>query len=176
MSDADTMTAIQSPRLASPHLEVRECGAKGKGVFATAPIAKGSLIATVSGFPLKTADITDDLMAMQVGDEDWLCSHGEFLDDYINHSCAPNAGFAQGTPVFYALRDIQPEEEVCFHYSTSVSLQGWSLHCLCGDKNCHGTILPLKDMPAQIQQQLLPFAMNYIRQQEIFSISISKIT
>ena len=43
---------------------------------------------------------------MQVGPDRWLCSAGEALDDCINHSCDPNAGFATGEPVLYALRDI----------------------------------------------------------------------
>ena len=43
---------------------------------------------------------------MQVDEDVWLCSDGKSLDDCVNHSCDPNAGFAGNDPVLYALRDI----------------------------------------------------------------------
>ena len=52
----------------------------------------------------------------------------------------PNAGFAAGEPVLYALRDIRAGEEVCFDYSTAMSEAGWELECRCGAAGCRGVV------------------------------------
>ncbi len=78
------------PDMQSPRLEVRQTETKGRGVFAVEPIAKGSRILEFQGRVLKSAELTDDLLAMQIGPDDWLCSDGSLLDDCVNHSCEPN--------------------------------------------------------------------------------------
>ena len=60
-------------------------GAKGRGVFALEPIQRGQRIVALEGRLLPTAALTDDLLAMQVDHDLWLCSDGSSLDDMINH-------------------------------------------------------------------------------------------
>src|SRR6267142_1403660 len=103
-----------------PELEVRPTAHKGRGVFARSPIARGQMILEFQGRVLPTRELTDDLLAMQIGPDLWLCSDGSLLDDCVNHSCEPNAGFKDGEPILFALRDIAIDEEIIWDYSTSI--------------------------------------------------------
>ncbi|MDC8783602.1 SET domain-containing protein [Roseateles koreensis] len=59
---------------------------------------------------------------------------------HINHSCAPNAQLriSQGRVEFYALRDIEPGEELSCDYGESHH-EG-RLRCRCGAPNCAGRL------------------------------------
>jgi SET domain-containing protein len=144
-------------------LEARDAGAKGRGVFATAPIRAGELITPFTGWLLKTAELTDDLFALQVGGDLWLCSHGDQLDDCINHSCEPNTGFITGETVLYALRDITAGEEITFDYSTSISEAGWTLECACGARRCRKVVRPWGQMPESYRLAMEHAALGYLR-------------
>jgi SET domain-containing protein len=149
--------------MTDPVLEIRPAGAKGRGVFAGEPIAAGRRIVALGGRLLTTADLTDDLLALQVGDDLWLCSDGSLLDDMINHSCDPNAGFPDGEPVLSALRDIAAGEEIGWDYSTSIAEPGWSLDCRCGAANCRGVVRPWGELSAPDRDRLRGLAVRYLR-------------
>ena len=149
--------------MADPVLEIRPAGAKGRGVFAGESIAAGRRITALGGRVLTTAALTDDLLALQVGDDLWLCSDGSLVDDMINHSCAPNAGFADGEAVLYALRDIAAGEEVSWDYSTSIAEPGWSLECRCGAANCRGVVRPWGELSAADRDRLRGVALRYLQ-------------
>jgi SET domain-containing protein len=144
-------------------LEIRPAGEKGLGVFARLPIAAGELVVELGGVVLTTAELTDDLLALQLGPDSWLCSNGSLLDDRINHSCDPNAGFSHGTPVLYALRDIAPDEEIAWDYSTSLSEPGWSLDCCCGATNCRQVVKSWGELDPADRERLRPVALGYLR-------------
>lgn len=59
---------------------------------------------------------------------------------HVNHSCAPNAvlRIRQGRAEFYAMRDIDPGEEICADYGESHH-EG-RLRCRCGAPNCKGRL------------------------------------
>jgi hypothetical protein len=147
----------------NPKLEVRQTEKMGRGVFAVEPIAKGSRILEFQGRVLKSADLTDDLLAMQVGPDDWLCSDGSSLDDCVNHSCEPNGGFLQGDLVLYALRDIDAGEEIGWDYSTSIGELGWTLDCRCGFASCRGTVRSWPDLTPVDRDRLQRTALRYLR-------------
>lgn len=149
--------------MANLPLEIRAAGPKGRGVFASAPIGKGQLLTPFTGWLLKTADLTDELFALQVGVDLWLCSHGDQLDDCINHSCEPNAGFITGETVLHALRDIGAGEEIGFDYATSIDEAGWRLDCACGSPRCRGVILPWSEMPTSYREFMKHAALAYLR-------------
>jgi SET domain-containing protein len=149
----------------NPKLEVRPAGPKGRGVFAAERIVRGSLIMRLSGYLLPTAALTDDLMALQVGKDLWLCSDGSLLDDLVNHSCDPNTGFSDGKPVLYALRDIESGEEIGWDYSTSISESGWHLECRCGSAGCRGIVRPWGELTDEDRDRLRAYALHYLREQ-----------
>ncbi len=144
-------------------LEVRETQRKGRGVFTTAPIAAGTRIVAIAGKKYRAGDIPPEALAMQIDDDWWLCSEGENLDDYINHSCVPNTGFVHNNPVLYALRDIAAGEELSWDYSTSISESGWNLACLCEATSCRGIVLPFGELSPEQQRRLEPIALAYLQ-------------
>jgi SET domain-containing protein len=150
--------------MSHPKLEVRDAGGKGRGVFAVVPIARGDLVAPFTGWTLATSQLTDDLFALQIGHDLWLCSHGDQLDDCINHSCDPNTGFTGGAPVLFALRDIAAGEEIGFDYSTSISETGWTLDCACGSPHCRKLIRSWGEMPLEYRERWRRCVLTYLRE------------
>jgi SET domain len=146
-----------------PKLEIRQTQTKGRGVFALEPIANGRAILEFKGRLLRTAELTEDLLAMQVGLDEWLCSDGSLLDDCVNHSCEPNGGFLHGDPVLYALRDIAAGEEIGWDYSTSIAEPGWALECRCGAPACRGIVRPWGELEPQDRDRLRAVALRYLR-------------
>jgi SET domain len=146
-----------------PGLEVRTTADKGRGAFATRRIPQGETIAAIQGWHARTNELLENWFAMQVGPDTWLCSEGTHLDDCINHSCDPNAGFVSGEPVLVALRDIAPGEEIGWDYSTSISEVGWSLECRCSAANCRGVIRSWGELTMAERERLQPNALAYLR-------------
>ena len=144
-------------------LEVRMTSNMGQGVFATAPIAAGMTLVPCGGWLATTAELDDDWHAMQVGPDLWLCSSGDNLDDYINHSCEPNAAFVNGEPVLIALRDIAPGEQITWDYSTSLAEAGWTLECLCGSASCRSIVRSWWELTDAERERLRPLALAYLR-------------
>lgn len=146
-----------------PHLEIRDAGEKGRGVFATQPIASGERIAEVQGWLAAGNELDENWFALQVGPDLWLCSDGESLDDCINHSCDPNAGFVTGKPVLHALRAIAAGEEIAWDYSTSLAEAGWTLDCCCGAARCRKIVRSWWELRDEERRRLRPMALAYLR-------------
>jgi SET domain-containing protein len=147
----------------SPALEVREAAGRGRGLFAAQPIVAGAFIVEMRGEVVAEADLPDRGMAMQIGDDLWLFSEGDSLDDCGNHSCEPNSGFTTGEPALFALRDIAAGEEITWDYSTSIDCDDWSLECRCGARNCRGTIRPWRELSKADRERLTAIALRYLR-------------
>jgi hypothetical protein len=145
-------------------LEVRMTPNMGRGVFATQPIARGTCLVVCQGWLAKSDALEDDWHAMQVGPDLWLCSGGENLDDCINHSCEPNAGFVTGEPALFALRDIEVGAQIFWDYSTSISEAGWTLDCLCGSPTCRKVIRSWHELTAEERARLNGIALFYLRE------------
>ncbi len=144
------------------NLEVRTTPDRGRGLFAAEAIPRGQEIVKFTGWEAHGADLDDAWMAMQIGPDLWLCSHGEAADDCSNHSCDPNAGFTTGAPTLFALRDIAVGEEICWDYSTSISEAGWSLQCRCGTKHCRGAVRAWPELTPGERARLEPITLRYL--------------
>lgn len=94
------------------HLEVRESDIDGRGVFAAAAIAKGQEIGTYHGRRAKR----NGKYVLWITDLDGLEYGISGTTDlrYLNHSPEPNAEF--DGHVLYASKNIQPGDEITFHY------------------------------------------------------------
>jgi hypothetical protein len=152
--------------MSEPRLEIRQTQAKGRGVFAQEAIVRGRRILEFQGRILATSELTDDLLAMQVGPDEWLCSDGSLLDDCVNHACDPNAGFLDGAPILYALRDIAAGEEIGWDYSTSIGEPGWTLECRCGSPLCRGVVRSWPELTPAQRERLRPLALSYLRDEQ----------
>jgi SET domain-containing protein len=126
-------------------------GTHGRGVFTEEPIRASSLIIRFTGPFLRYAETSAATYALQIGPDLYIGASGGF-DDYINHSCDPNAGLRiAGTAAdLYAIRDIAAGEEIFFDYSTTLDEDDFTMRCLCGAPGCRGTIRDGKYLPEDV--------------------------
>ena len=136
----------------SPKTEVRESKIHGRGLFATADIAKDEIVA-VKGGHIVTREvlqreivpklgpveiqIDDDLFIAPVTDEE-----RELSMLYSNHSCDASLG-VRGEITFVAMRDIRAGEELTHDWAMTDD-EDYSVECRCGAPNCR-KILTCKD-------------------------------
>jgi len=134
-------------------LVVRQ-GTHGQGVFTEEPIAAATSIIRFTGPLLRHAETTAATLALQIGPDQYIGSSGGF-DDFINHSCEPNAGFKiEGTVAdLYAIRDIAAGEEILFDYSTTLDEDDFTMACQCGRPSCRKIIGDGKYLPHDVWQR-----------------------
>jgi hypothetical protein len=135
----------------------------GRGVYATEPIARGTCLVRCEGWLARNDELDEDWLAMQVGPDLWLCSAGDCLDECMNHSCDPNAGFIRGEPVLYALCEIAVGEQIVWDYSTSIAEAGWTLECRCGSEKCRTTVRSWWELEEVERDRLEAIALRYLR-------------
>jgi hypothetical protein len=148
------------------HLSIKG-GTHGRGVFTDEPIAAGTLIVTFTGPFLRYAETTPRTYALQIGPDLYIgASSGP--DDFINHSCEPNAGFRiEGTTAdLHAIRDIEAGEEILFDYSTTLDEDDFTMVCQCGTPSCRKVIGDAKYLPEKIwkKYETLGILPAYVRQ------------
>lgn len=140
-------------RRAGSHIE-------GRGLFATANIDEGELIAVKAGRVVNEAlvrQMTRESILhgsqQQIGRDEFLIGLDENEEDEnlvgYNHSCDPNAyvhidGSKQLAYVL-ARRDIAPGEEITTDYSVSHMSNTHRLLCRCGSPLCRGIVQPHYD-------------------------------
>jgi hypothetical protein len=134
-------------------LVVRQ-GTHGRGVFTEEPIAAATWIIRFTGPLLRHAETTAKTLALQIGPDLYIGASGGF-DDFINHSCEPNAGFKiEGmTADLYAIRDIAVGEEILFDYSTTLDEDDFTMTCQCGRPCCRAIIGDGKYLPPDVWQR-----------------------
>ncbi len=130
----------------APGLSIRKSPINGKGCFATIRFRRRCKIAEYTGerIPDLEAQRRGGRSKLRICDIDgrWSLdgSRGGNGTHYINHCCEPNA-YMRGTKghvLFFALRDIQPGEEITVDYGDT--LHPDSKRCYCGAQSCRGTI------------------------------------
>jgi SET domain-containing protein len=146
-------------------LFAEDSGIHGLGVYTRRDIAKGALVIECMGIVRHKDEVYEGLRALQIGPETYLAEDfsNPRLDDFINHSCDPNVGFADGSLKMYALRDIRPGEELFWDYRTSINEAGWEVPCTCGTVNCRGRIQSYCDLPDDEQSRLRGIVLEYLR-------------
>ena len=144
---------------ASPLIESRHSDIHGRGVYAVAPIKKGTRIIEYLGERISHNEA--DLRYERKGDDDghtflFIASNRTVIDAgvdgndarFINHSCAPNCETViEGSRVYIdAVRNIKPGEELGYDYqltweSTDDPAELALYACRCGARRCRGTML-----------------------------------
>ncbi len=131
----------------SPKTEVRESSIHGRGLFATAPIAQGEVVAVKGGHIInreQLREITPKLgpVEIQIGDDLFIApvtpEEREASMLYSNHSCDANLGL-RGEVTFVALRDIPVGAELTHDWCITDD-DDYSLKCNCGSTNCRTTL------------------------------------
>ena len=151
----------------SPLVEARHSKIHGTGVYAIAPIKKGTRVLEYLGERISHAEA--DRRYEKKGDDDghtflFIASNRTVIDAgvagndarFINHSCAPNCETViEGSRVFIdACRTIRPGEELGYDYqltweSTDDPTELALYECRCGAKKCRGTMLDREPLDKQ---------------------------
>jgi uncharacterized protein len=131
----------------APGLTIKRSPINGKGCFAANMFRRGKKIAEYTGeriSDLEARKRARHRRILRICDIDGRISldgaRGGNGTHYINHSCAPNAYMkaVYGHVLFFALRDINPGEEITIDYEQT--LHPDSKRCRCGAESCRGTI------------------------------------
>jgi uncharacterized protein len=128
----------------SPKTEVRNSPIHGRGLFATAEIAKDEVVLVKGGHiinrKLLKEEITPLLGPVEIQIDDDLFIAPVTPDEreasmlYSNHSCDANLGI-RGEISFVALRDIKAGEELTHDWCTTDD-DDYRQECNCGSANC----------------------------------------
>jgi hypothetical protein len=133
----------------SPRLAVRKSGIYGKGCFALAHFPARKKFAFYGGEIVRGSRRIEDRLAEQEAIKVIRLKNNLAIDgavggnetSYINHSCDPNA-YMRVVPgdrvAFFALRDIQPGEEITINYRDPNHPEV----CRCGAANCRSKPRP----------------------------------
>lgn len=130
----------------APGLAIGESPINGKGCFATRPFPRKRKIAEYVGERISGAEANRRahrrILRICGIDDKWSLdgSRGGNGTHYINHSCSPNAFMKTlyGHILFFALKDIEPGEEITIDYEDT--LHPDSKRCSCGARQCRGTL------------------------------------
>lgn len=130
----------------SPKLEARPRPEKGGcGIYAREWVQRGELLVGWGGDVLTGEQLADmpaliQRYSIQVEENLYLVTTRPIAPaDYVNHCCDPNAGLS-GQMTLVALRNIAPNEEVCFDYAMSDGSPYDEFNCACGAPNCRGRV------------------------------------
>jgi len=128
----------------SSKTEVRESAIHGRGLFATADIAKDEIVAVKGGHIVDRKTLREKITPMlgpveiQIGDDLFIApvsdQERELSMLYSNHSCDPNVG-VRGEITFVALRVIRAGEELTHDWAMTDD-DDYSVDCNCGMANC----------------------------------------
>ena len=128
-------------------VQVRPSTIDGHGVFAAEAVAAHKKIGEIRGESISVEDARvratrhERIMIVEVSPRRAI-DFSKSTDPmrFTNHSCQPNARLCirQGRVEFYALRDIEPGEEITVNYGETH--HDGQLACRCGAPGCVGRL------------------------------------
>jgi hypothetical protein len=141
-------------------LILQECPNR-RGVFAGERIFAGEEVLTFLGPLIRRRDMPvihsqDEDYYLQIGDNLFIGPSGE-IDDYINHSCDPNAGVVieNNTAKLVAIETIERGKEIRFDYSTTMHRPVLVMKCWCESSICRGKVVDFIYLPGEIQAKYI---------------------
>ena len=155
----------------SPKTQVRESPIHGRGLFATADIAKDEVVAVKGGHIITREELRDinarlGPVEIQIGDDLFIApvtdDERELSMVYSNHSCDPNLGL-RGEITFVAMRDIRAGEELTHDWAMTDDDDS-STKCSCGVPNCRGTITGKDWQRPELQKKFAGYFSAYLAQ------------
>jgi SET domain-containing protein len=136
----------------SPKTEVRKSKIHGRGLFASADIAKDEIVAVKGGHIIDRNTLREKItpalgpVEIQIADDLFIApvtrEERELSMLYSNHSCDPNLGM-RGEITFAAMRDICVGEELTHDWAMT-DHDDYSVECNCNAPGCR-KILTGKD-------------------------------
>ena len=154
----------------SPKTEVRESKIHGRGLFTTADIAKGEVVAIKGGHIVDREtlrrEITPKLgpVEIQIGDDLFIApvtdGERELSMLYSNHSCDANVGM-RGEITFVAMRNIGAGEELTHDWCVTDD-DDYSVKCNCRSSNCRGTLTGKDWQRSDLQKRYAGYFSSYL--------------
>lgn len=151
----------------TPKAEVRDAARKGRGLFATAPIDVGDVVAAWGGevMQLTAFDAESEhrrTHGIQIADDLYMVGP-ESPDpaDFANHSCDPNTGIV-GNILLVAMTAIEPGEEICFDYAMADTDDYDEFVCECGSAQCRRLVTGGDWRLPDLQERYRGFMSSYI--------------
>ena len=154
----------------SQKTEVCESEIHGRGLFATAGIAKGEVVAVKGGHIVDREtlrrEITPKLgpVEIQIGDDLFIApvtdDERELSMLYSNHSCDANLGM-RGEITFVAMRDIRAGEELTHDWATTDD-DDYSIACKCGSAKCRRTLTGKDWQRPELQKRYAGYFSSYL--------------
>ena len=154
----------------SPKTEVRESPIHGRGLFATAAIAKGEVVLIKGGHIVDREtmrrEVAPKLGPVEIQIDENFCiapvtqEERELSMLYSNHSCDANLGM-RGEITFVAMRDIAAGEELTHDWCTTDD-DDYAVDCNCGSSNCRHTLTGKDWRRPELQAQYAGYFSAYL--------------
>ena len=166
------MAAIKMMPLSyrSPKAEVRESEIHGRGLFATADIAKDEIVAVKGGRIVERKTLREEItpllgpVEIQIADDLFIApitsEERELSMLYLNHSCNANLGI-RGQITFVAMRDVPAGEELTHDWAMTDD-DDYSVECKCGAPNCRKTVTGKDWQRPELQKRYADYFSAYL--------------
>ena len=138
-------------------------------VVATKKILKGDILLKLQG----TISASPDKYSIQIGEKEHLFPFSENPADetsafrFINHSCSPNSYFDIPNRSLIALKDIEVNEELVYHYCTTEFEMASPFKCLCGTTDCLIEIRGFRYLPDKMKKELFPLLARHLKKNRV---------
>jgi hypothetical protein len=152
----------------TPSAQVGDAGAAGLGVFATAPIPAGEVVAAFGGHVADRAEFEHlppdrQVHSLQIAEQLFLvCPERAEPADRFNHSCEPNCGIA-GNVILVTLRPVAAGEQLTFDYAMCDSDPYDEFECVCGTASCRGKVTGNDWMIPELQDRYRGWFSSYLQ-------------
>ena len=137
-------------------VKVLNTKSRGRGVFASAKIEAGSLIASFDGdiyyWDWPSLPLPDDAFEHAIPFADNYVRDSKGIARYVNHSCNPNCGIRDLFDIA-TIRAIEPGEELVWDYDTAQDDDAWTMDCECGEATCRKTIRGYRYLSQELRSQ-----------------------
>jgi hypothetical protein len=154
----------------SPKTEVRESKIHGRGLFATADIAKDEIVAAKGGHIVDRKTLRETItprlgpVEIQIDDDLFIAPVTEEQREssmlYSNHSCDANLG-VRGEIIFVTMRSIRAGEELTYDWAMTDD-DNYCLECNCGAPNCRKTMTGKDWQRPDLQQRYAGYFSAYL--------------
>jgi SET domain-containing protein len=154
----------------SPKTQVRQSQIHGRGLFATADIAKDEVVLVKGGHIVDRATLRSDItpllgpVEIQIDDDLFIApvtgDERELSMLYSNHSCDPNLGM-RGEITFVAMRDIRAGEELTHDWAMTDD-DDYSIECNCGAPNCRKNLTGKDWQRPEVQKRYAGYFSAYL--------------
>lgn len=149
----------------SPKIRLGE-GAEGTGLFATETVRPHERII---GFRLSFVE-RPGRHTLQVDETHHIEPTGR-EDDYLNHSCSPNAYVDFRSWSVRAVAEIAPGEEVTIDYNTTEWDEPFPFDCRCGAPNCVGRVRGFRHLSPERQAAMLSRVSPFLRRRHAAALT-----